>query len=627
MRPFDKAALVYVLALTSLLAYTATPGIWTNDEATYLLMVKSIAVDGHFHILNGVHRVYSPAFIPHATELFFDGTQYRLYGMPAPAYLMFSTPFYLAFGVAGLNMMNSIFYGLSVGVLYLIGRRLVSPGIALVSAILYSMTYSLQYSQMLWPHSLSVFLVLSSCYLAIKGIGSDSTLKFPIFMSGFLIGLSVGIRYLNGVFLVLMLAFFVVRFGSKAMPFIFGASIPMLAIACYNHIFLGSIFTVSYPDSAIKNVAPGFATILFLITAFIFIRKKGISIPMSQNKAALAICILAIAGYLLVPAIQSAADKAFTAIFDSSWKQDYPMVKKSLLQSVPYLILSAHGAILIIGISGKEKAILPVLIPLSQLFLTTVLSMGGTMETFGMRYLLESVPFLVMFSAVSMHKLLGNISKNEFILSASLVIFFSYILSLFSILNYVDFMHISSRQIHNFLPDFDLIHVSSGYMYHLPMLLYASLGIASFARSRSMFPKKAILALIILCVTYSFAVACANTFSIYLTRNMSWNISSDLFEVITDGSLVVVPNPQYYGLLAPVKVYKDIDIVFPYLDDGKSLDGLILHYSLNGRDVYVTQTNDDIWNDAVYDFVESANLTNVNYFKVDFDCRLQSFFS
>ncbi|MFH1054846.1 MAG: hypothetical protein V1744_01995 [Candidatus Altiarchaeota archaeon] len=590
---WDSTFYMYMFLMSAFLLYTLTPGVWVTDEAAYVLMVKSLAVDHQLQIWNGFDEIQSPELWLPSTQLVSDGREIRVFGIPAPLYTFFAVPFYLIFGVVGLNLMNVIAYSCSILVFYWTCCLFLSKGESVLSSILYSLTYYLSYSQMLWPHCFSALLVLSSVYLLLRVyLGKDSG-PHMLFFSGLLSGLAVGVRYTNGMFTAVEVLFIYIMLRGRMMPYLSGLLIPAVALAYLNLTSFGSVVETSYPSHVVWYIL---ALAVPLLAAIVFAvhRVKAGSKPSSGHiKSSVVILAFVLLLLCFFEPTKLILIKLYAKVFDMALMPDYPgLYKKALLQSVPYLILAVLGPYFML----KRRFNVPLValltsFALAEVALSPFISAGGWDETYSMRYFLESLPFLVLFAAYSMGVLLRSLSRMELVFSAIVfLVFAAYLLS-----------------------SGENIYLSDGLIRNIPMLIYVVLLVSASAYLKFTQVRPILLLFLILSVSYAASIAYADLHVMEVVKGTVWGTSVQVAEQVPNDSVIIFSKKGEYPYLATVKLSKRVRLVTSFIDEGGDLPNLMRHYSDRGIPIYINNMNGILWRNVTSNFVVENNMSNVYF--------------
>lgn len=244
-------AIVVLVLLGSLIV----PGIFTIDEANYMMTVHAVR--------EGTLLVPDLDGLPVSTELlymdpsapFFDSAPARLAAPAPPWYAGFAVLFAGA-GLRGLIALNLL---ACLGALILVFHRLLRlTGAAwlagLGAAVCAGGTYLAEYAFGVWPHGLATLLCTAGYMLCLplRPAASPAWREClpKAMLGGLLLGLSAGVRYQNIVFagLVMMVALLTRPARLKrAVGMLVGLAIPLGGAALMNGLRHGSWNPISKP--------------------------------------------------------------------------------------------------------------------------------------------------------------------------------------------------------------------------------------------------------------------------------------------------------------------------------------------------------------------------------------------
>ncbi|MFH0862815.1 MAG: hypothetical protein V1875_07305 [Candidatus Altiarchaeota archaeon] len=413
----------YLASLLFSLSFLVVDQPRVNDEDAYVLMADSVAKTGNVLIENGLDEYDAPELMLHSTKpVVVDGRR-TLVGIPPPLYPYLVYAPYVMFGVRGLVWVNLLSFILSTYLIYAVCRRFLDDiNVSLASAVVFSLlTFSIKYSLDIWPHSLSVLLTLLPVALVLGGGASAAA------CAGFVCALAVGVRY-TGVFSVALLftyLFFSRRRGHAAL-FVAGSSPPLLLIFLINQAAYGSAAMTGHGDLW-GFIQPLLILALAAGALYVIIKARHAGIGLAKmRRNSLALAALAVLVFLVLgPYIKI----LYSYLFDFSYNRRYAELpnKMALLQSTPLLVMSAVGAFMLLERRVKPGMVLLfcslILVPLA--FYVATDREGGLKH---MRYLLESMPYLSIFSAYAYFSFWPDISgqlRNYFIAYYSFIVFMS----------------------------------------------------------------------------------------------------------------------------------------------------------------------------------------------------------
>jgi hypothetical protein len=393
--------LVLLVVLGVVLVATTIRGPFSIDEANYLVTVTGLR--------SGTLYVPGTEGLTTSKELFyFDpeafgrvASRTPVVSVAPPLYAPIALPFsYL--GWRGLVLLNTVSYLLTALLVFTIVRRYAAgrqtPWIAALITLFGG--YAVEYSQGLWPHMLSVFLVASAVYAASR-VWNGERPRIAI-ICGLMIGLATGIREQNIVLAVLLGVTMLLFAGRKfvaACWYAFGAALPLAVIAAF-HLFRQGLFH-PFP----KAVA--------------FSGKLAQSLSSSSDSSPLQMFWARVVDFSAYPPVTD----SFQSLF---YKKDFAsgvllvggVVKKALIQSSPWVALVL--VILVLAWLKREadsRNVQKNLRALSLLVLPVlaILSFAGGGRTDGLcynqRYFLELIPLMAIALALTLDESASSLTQ------------------------------------------------------------------------------------------------------------------------------------------------------------------------------------------------------------------------
>jgi len=428
----SKVAIVMLLALGTLAfaLFLGQPGHIVGDESVYHLMVRSFAESGSLALLNGYEEFASPELVfpvssPH------DGYLYPQYPYLYP---VLAAPFYLVLGYQGLFVLNAIAFLGTVWLCYGIGRLLFADRDLSLNAclILILASYAWEYSQAAWPHALSMLFVAGVVYLA-AAAGRAPTPRRSLtlaFAAGLVAGFGAGIR-LEVIFTAPVLVLpFLFAAPPRPWPALAGSlgSLPGLAVlAATNYLKFGVLSPFSYGrEHAGSSADPVSYLPLFLVGGGVLLALWGLSRPRLRARVGAhpwrsALAVAAAAGAAaLVPEVWAVMSRlahgTYQLVVDlrvrdlgilegalsrspSGGMIYMGALKKSLLQSCPYLVVLAVAALQLLR-SGRDGAALGFLLLVPAIFIAVYGYFawhGG--HSLNLRYFVPILPFTSLLAS------------------------------------------------------------------------------------------------------------------------------------------------------------------------------------------------------------------------------------
>lgn len=441
--PYSLFTFLFIAVLSASLLSLVEDGLFITDEVFYFLSAKSLAETGSFEIWNGLDEFVHPALQFNDIALVYT-LNGRIFEVYPPLYAFMAYPFYRVFGFHGLFIINVVAFSVSMVLVYLIARRVFGDILlASSSVVAFSLfTFALGFSIDLWPHMLSVSLVLLSFYCALF-FGRSGAFFIA---SGFVSGLAIGVRYQDIVFSLVLLAYILLRHGFRNLSyFLTGLSVPLFVIVALNYSMFGA-FSTGY-SGLFSSFFGGYSYFYFvLFCSLLFLMwvcyPKALSMAGNARTVITVYAILLFAMFVFFQLCDPlwaerfvlSVRVAYSEVVDMSSFPAAPVEpgKQSLLQASPFLALALFG---FVGIfySRNRSDVLYLFTAFSIveiLFFSAVVQQHGE-DTQNMRFFLESVPFLAVFSACALRDLMGlkGIGLRVFLL------LFMGFLSLFLIVN------------------------------------------------------------------------------------------------------------------------------------------------------------------------------------------------
>ena len=167
---FYSTAIVGLFCILVFGALFAPAFPFTSDSYVHAEMARAFAESGAFHIADNNGVAGAPALQPISTHALGD----IAYPQYPSGYGVVAAPFYAAFGLRGLVILNAISGGLVLALAYRLASKLYNRNIAALSVfILAGATYFFNYAFGIWPHMFSVFLWLAIVVLTLDAHYDD----------------------------------------------------------------------------------------------------------------------------------------------------------------------------------------------------------------------------------------------------------------------------------------------------------------------------------------------------------------------------------------------------------------------------------------------------------------------
>lgn len=196
MRKIKYSILAVFLALHLLYSlFLVIPGCLTIDDVTYLQMTKNFSDSHRLGIWNGYDKFPSRELVGSGQLRVHNG---RLVAQYPYLYPVLAWPFYRLARIQGLFLLNSLAFLLIVLIVFLMARRLFADeNLALSACLIFIFAdFAWEYSQAVWPHALSALFVVSALYCAVCAISTEKVRSAVWFAltAGFLVGLGTGVH-------------------------------------------------------------------------------------------------------------------------------------------------------------------------------------------------------------------------------------------------------------------------------------------------------------------------------------------------------------------------------------------------------------------------------------------------
>lgn len=436
--PFQRWTRVALLlvALVAGLAATIRPGPLSIDEVTYLLMARSFAQGHGVVVANGFEDLGTTLFAAGWTKEVAGGlvSQYPDFWTAAVA------PVYSALGFEGLFWVNVVAFVGCLGLVWNLGVRLFedrwTAGIAVTLFV--GASYAWEYAVAAWPHMSALLLILVSTWCLTRAFQEpgDGRRWTWSFLGGFVGGVGVGFRLdvafaVGGLALVPLLS--ARPRWREVSGFLVAAALPLVGLAVLNRIKFGILSPFSYGPS-VHTAATGagpYLPVLAAVGAAVgfwawYRAERGARTRAEGRRAALAAALLAVLVVASLPMGRSfmarLADGTFQLVVDLRVRdlgiQEGALergptgslvyagvVKKSLLQSLPYLPLAILPLTALLRRSSEAwKGLLLAAAPAALIVVMGAFAWHGGL-CFNLRYFLPALPFAALLSAAALREL------------------------------------------------------------------------------------------------------------------------------------------------------------------------------------------------------------------------------
>jgi hypothetical protein len=411
------------------------------------MMVKNLADGNFFEIWNGYREFPSPELNPGFLVI----AKGRLVAKYPDLFTVTALPFYMLFKYRGVFFLNAVAFLGILALTYQVARICFGDSKLATSAclILAFSTYLWDYSQAAWPHAISTLFIIAAFYAMARAFFSESHTGRSVwwaFFAGILGGAAPGMR-LDAAFaipILLIPLLFISPPRWKALLAAGTGLVPgFVALSLLNHHKFDRFTPFSYglgetaPITTTSSLLPYLTLVIggfsFVLVVWILSRS---SIRGKQVLAAV-IIIGAGVGLINVPVVykmlerlatggaQLLIDLRFRSLFmGEGGLADTPMssisyiggLKKSLLQSCPYLVVLAIPLLQVLRRGRDAKAIMLLLfLPACYIGVYSYFSWHGG-QCLNLRYFVPTLPFMAILAAYAWRRLTYTINRRWLLL-------------------------------------------------------------------------------------------------------------------------------------------------------------------------------------------------------------------
>lgn len=422
-----------LLLAVSAAALLFPAGAFTVDEAIYIEMARAMAEQGSFAIAGNGGVDGAPALLRRFTH---DVGGLAMPQYPS-GYALFAAPFYAAFGLNGLILMNALSAGLAIWLTLRIGQLLYRDGAVAVmaAALLGGATFISTYAFGIWPHMLSLALLLGGIERILTGLGRERA--GWVAAGGLLMALALTVR-VDAILAILAVFIWLRLFAapsrrSVAAIFVAGLIPGLLLASVINQAKFGAFLPVAYgPLGEDRHAEPYLPYLGAAALVLVCVSAIDVSRPWAQGLitrarrprvslvlgAAALIAIAAIAplrdwvvntGILLFDLQQIDPTRSKdTMSYDAAGLMTFwGLHKTALFQSVPFAMLAVVSLFqLWQGRHVRAHALGLGVFAAYALFYGLNQWHGGYSYT--MRYFIPALPALALLSAAGLRELAGE---------------------------------------------------------------------------------------------------------------------------------------------------------------------------------------------------------------------------
>ncbi|HUP48273.1 MAG TPA: glycosyltransferase family 39 protein [Thermoanaerobaculia bacterium] len=395
--------------------------------------------NGHrFEIWNGYEEYPSPELIAGSLR----ASQGRLVAIPPEGFAGLALPFYLALGYRGLFVVNELALLGIVALTWDLGRRLMGGRVGFVAvAILLGATFVWDYAHAAWPHATAGLVVLAAFWATWRALDTPSSVRWSL-AAGLISGLGLGIR-LDTLFawpgLLLPHLFLRPPQWRNAAGFLAGA-VPGLALLTWiNLVKFGDPTPFTYGGAGTSGTAglrpylPITAVgVVVLFLCWVLTRRRVLEALAGRPwraigiaaSVAIAVLALTVARELLLrlgggvfqlvvdlrPRDLSLAEPALSRTEGGALVY-VGAVKKSLLQSMPYLPIVSLPLLTALRGSRRRAMVMLLAIPVSFVLAYSWFAWHGGLSL-NLRYFVPVLPFIALLGAIAWEQLSARGTKT-----------------------------------------------------------------------------------------------------------------------------------------------------------------------------------------------------------------------
>ena len=431
-RALALAFAAFALLQLTLAVVWVVPGPLSVDEVLYEWMTRNAAEGRPLHVANGYEETPSPELTP---ERFVRTEGGRLTVQYPVLWSMTAAPLYRAFGYRALFLLNALALAGVMLFTWRIGLRLLGSAPAALAGclLLGAGTYAWEYSVAAWPHMATLLLQVAAFDTVLEAREAKGRRAFvAALVAGGLAGLAVGFRR-DAVFLLPVLALLLLwerplRWRALA-GLALGAAAPLLLLAWLNALRWGVWSPLSYGRAEPRYRVVGVVGLAGFVGLALLGRADARRALLRRWRP---VVLAGAAAYLALLLVPATAERALTAargvenvLVDLRGAPSdtgryywaviwFGGVKKSLLQSLPWLPLLALPVWRAWRTPGRRAALVTLLLPVAVYAgVPALLDRHGGMSL-NLRYLLPGLPFLALLGAWAALEVAGAVrSRSE----------------------------------------------------------------------------------------------------------------------------------------------------------------------------------------------------------------------
>jgi 4-amino-4-deoxy-L-arabinose transferase-like glycosyltransferase len=416
-------------------AFFAPEGLFTDDEIIYVAMIDRFATTGSFVIENGYDIV--PAESLRLVTL--QAGPHGLVPQYPAGFAIVAAPFYLAGGLQGIIFLNALATVLTLWLTYLIALELfkereLAESVALIFGLA---TFAVDYAFGIWPHATANLFVAAAIFAAVRAFKRpDSDWRWSA-AAGLVIGVGVSMRseVVIAAPILFVWLFVNARHPARTTGALLAALGLGLAVAAWlNQIKFGVFHPMYYGASrgagdttSLANYARYVPYALLALVLAMSLRLRTVQGVVAHRRYGWLLLGGVITATLVIPPLRELAWQMLHGLYalvvdlrqlkyidthpriqwiDGEFYLYYGMLKKSLVESLPWLGLATFGVAGMFKSERRAAHALCLLFPLVW-FLPTAASewIGGRANN--MRYLSAALPLLSVLAAVGWRTVAG----------------------------------------------------------------------------------------------------------------------------------------------------------------------------------------------------------------------------
>ncbi len=398
--------LLLILGQMAVTAKIAVPGFLVIDEVIYEWMARDLNATGGVALQTGFAQIPSPELYHHLHMRTHSGKVYAQYPQLFP---LLAAPLVGALGLYALIILNSVAFAGVVGLCWALAWELFGDArrAAAACVILVFGTFSWEYSQHAWPHSVATLFSTAALFLAFRGLQSRGRKAVLLALGAALVaGVGVGIR-LDVVFvlpcIVLPFVFASPVRLREVLSVLAGAAPCLVALGAVNSIKFGTWNPFTYGPAAVdssQHLPVGLMAFLaaFAAVAWVLTRPSFRLNPRRRLQALGFLIVVVVSVLAVSPAVRGALATHTRTL--AAFLADLRLLPFD--QPMPAMERSPSGAVMYMG--SYKKALLQSTPYLAVLLLPLLEVMRSPSRSWKLAYLLQlPIVTAVGLTAFSFH--------------------------------------------------------------------------------------------------------------------------------------------------------------------------------------------------------------------------------